>query len=315
MRVAPFARTATATAVLSAVLVTSACSSAQPARSPAASPSRPVASTPASTPSAGTHAPAASSRTLLAGFPRPRHVVVVVMENHSYSDVIGNPQAPYLNSLARHGRSLTRMHAVTHPSEPNYLALFSGSTHGLTDDRCPVNYRSGNLAQELLAKRLGFRAFSESLPRAGSRTCRYGDYARKHAPWVDFPALPASVNQPFTAFPRSNFAGLPAVSFVVPNQANDMHNGTVAQGDAWVSRNLGAYGRWAVRNHSMLIVTWDEDDRSESNRIPTMIVGQGVTHAPLGTSLTHYSLLRLLEDLYGLHRLGYSATAARITLP
>jgi acid phosphatase len=78
---------------------------------------------------------------------RPDHVVVVMMENHSYSDVIGSPAAPYLNSLAAQGASFDNSFAITHPSEPNYLALFSGSTQGVTDDSCPHTFSGSNLGQ------------------------------------------------------------------------------------------------------------------------------------------------------------------------
>lgn len=67
---------------------------------------------------------------VLRAVPQPAHTVVVVMENHSYADIIGNPATPFINALARQGALFTRSFAITHPSEPNYLALFSGSTQG-----------------------------------------------------------------------------------------------------------------------------------------------------------------------------------------
>jgi hypothetical protein len=205
------------------------------------------------------------------------------------------------------------MFAITHPSEPNYIALFSGSRHGLKDDSCPHAYSSANLGSELRAAKRSFVGYSESLPRAGSTVCNAGAYARRHVPWIDFTNLPRSVNQPWSAFPK-DYAKLPTLSFVIPNVNHDMHDGTVKQGDTWLQQHLSAYARWAKTHQSLLVVTWDEDDNSQSNQIPTVIVGAGITPGRITTRVTLYSLLRLFEDLYGLHRLGASATAPAIRL-
>ena len=241
------------------------------------------------------------------------HIVVVVMENHSYSEIIGNANAPYLNSLAKQGMSLTQMHGATHPSQPNYLALFSGSTQGITNDSCPHSFGTDNLGNQLRATGLGwsFAGYSEGLPSVGSQVCTSGNYARKHVPWTDFTDLPGSVNQPFTNFP-SDFAQLPTVAFVIPNLAHDMHNGTIAQGDTWVRDHLSAYATWAKTHDSLLIVTWDEDDFTQSNHIPTVIVGANVPAKQVTQTLNTYSVLRLIEERYGVKLLGASATAARI---
>jgi acid phosphatase len=236
-----------------------------------------------------------------------------MMENHSYADIIGNSQAPYLNSLVGKGKSLTRMFAITHPSQPNYVALFSGSTHGITNDSCPRHLSGANLGRELLDARRSFAGYSEGLPKTGSPTCTAGAYARKHVPWSDFASVPAALNKPFTAFP-TNYATLPTVSFVIPNLNHDMHDGTIAQGDTWVRQHLAGYANWAAKNGSLLIVAWDEDDRSASNQIPTIVVGAGITPGRISTRVTLYSLLRAIEDRYHLHRAGASATAAAIPL-
>lgn len=239
-------------------------------------------------------------------------MVVVVEENHSSAEIIGNPDAPYLADLARSGASLTAMHAVTHPSEPNYLALFSGSTHGVTSDACPLRFGSPTIAGALSAAGLTFTGYAEGLPRAGSSACSAGQYARKHVPWTDF-GLPTAVNQPLTAWP-SDLARLPSVSFVIPDLDHDMHDGTVAQADSWLRRHLDSYARWAVAHGSLLVVTWDEDDRSESNTIPTFIVGAGVRPQQVSAHVSLYSLLRLLADRFGVQRPGAAATAPRIPL-
>lgn len=236
------------------------------------------------------------------------HVVIVVMENHSYADIIGSRAAPYLNALARSGANLVAMHAVTHPSQPNYVALFSGSTRGVIDDRCPLRLSGDNLAAQLRQAGRSFAGYSEGLPRTGSHVCRAGAYARKHAPWTNWAGLPATTNRPFSSFP-SDYARLPTVSVVIPDLDHDMHDGSVAAGDAWARRHLDGYARWARAHHSLLVVAWDEDDRSAGNRIPTLVVGAGITPQRITRTTTLYSVLRLVEDRYGLPRLGGARTA------
>jgi hypothetical protein len=114
--------------------------------------------------------------------PLPTHIVVVVEENHGYSQIIGSSQVPYINTLATEGASFTNSHAITHPSEPNYLAFFSGSTQGITDDSCPHTFSAANLGSELIAAKKTFIGYSEGLPSTGSTVCTSGEYARKHAP-------------------------------------------------------------------------------------------------------------------------------------
>jgi phosphatidylinositol-3-phosphatase len=247
-----------------------------------------------------------------AAVPRARHIVVVVMENHGFGEVIGNHQAPFINSLARAGALLTSSYAVTHPSEPNYLALFSGSTHGITSDQCPTTISAASLASELLAAGLSFTGYAEGLPAAGSPACDQGGYARKHAPWTDFTGLPRSIGQPFSRFP-ANFDNLPAVSFVIPDLCHDMHDCAVGTGDSWLSRHLAGYASWARLHASLLILTWDEDDGSAANRIATIIVGQRVRPGRYDQKITHYNVLRTIEQAYHLRPIGQASRAAPIS--
>lgn len=244
--------------------------------------------------------------------PRPDHIVVVVEENHSYANVIGQPDAPYINALAAHGAVLTKSFAVAHPSQPNYLALFSGSTQGVNSDACPQTFTAPSLAGQLAAAGHSFGGYSEGLPATGFTGCSHGSYARKHNPWADFPAVPAAANQDFGAFPR-DFSKLPTVSFVIPDLDNDMHDGSVATGDAWLRDRLNGYVQWAGAHHSILILTWDEDDDSAGNQIPTVIVGAGVKPGSYGEPVTHYSVLRTIEEALGLPALGNAAHTAPIT--
>ncbi|HEY4457254.1 MAG TPA: alkaline phosphatase family protein [Pseudonocardiaceae bacterium] len=246
--------------------------------------------------------------------PTPAHIVVVMEENHSFSDIIGNTsQAPYFNQLASEGAELTSSYAITHPSEPNYMALFGGSTFGLSSDACPTNEGSkANLGSELLAANFTFKGYSEGLPSTGSTVCTSGKYARKHSPWVNFSNVPAADSVPFTSFP-TNYASLPSLSFVIPNLSDDMHDGTITQADTWLNKNLSAYATWAQSNNSVLIVTWDEDDYTENNQIPTLVVGQPVKPGTYSENVNHYNLLATLEQIYGVNEVGSSSGATPIT--
>jgi len=240
--------------------------------------------------------------------PRPRHTVVVVLENHPYGAIIGAPEARYINSLARNGALFTASYAVGHPSEPNYLALFSGSTHGVTTDQCPTSLTAPNLASDLAAAGDSFAGYSEGLPAPGSLVCQSGVYARKHVPWTDFSNVPRTANQPFSQFAAGGYANLPTVSFVIPGLCHDMHDCSVAAGDAWLRTHLRGYVTWAMTHASLLIVTWDEDDSLHSNHIATIFVGQQVKPGRYGIPINHYNVLRTIEQAYGL---PYRAQAAK----
>jgi phosphatidylinositol-3-phosphatase len=253
-------------------------------------------------------APAAHAATA-AALPTFDHIVIVIEENHSYPEVIGSPNAPYITSLANSGAKFTQSFGVTHPSEPNYLALFSGSTQGLTDDSCPHTYSAENLGHQLSAAGQTFTGYSESMPSDGYTGCSSGLYARKHNPWVDFTNVSASSNLRFSVFP-TDYTTLPKVSIVVPNLCNDMHDCSVSTGDTWLKNNLGAYATWASTHNSLFIVTFDEDDRTANNRIPTLFYGAHVLTGSYSENVTHYRVLRTLESLTGL---GCVANSCNVT--
>jgi acid phosphatase len=252
------------------------------------------------------------AQTVPAPLPKPAHVVVVIEENHGYSQIIGSSQAPYINTLATQGALFTKSFALTHPSQPNYLALFSGSTQGITDDSCPHTFSAQSLESELIAAGKTFKGYSEDLPSVGSKTCSSGAYARKHVPWTNFSKDLTSDNQPFSSFPTS-FGNLPTVSWVIPNVNDDMHDGSIQQGDSWLQTNLLAYVTWAQKNNSLLIIQWDEDDGSAGNHVATIFVGPMVKPGKYTETINHYNILRTIEDMYGLAHLGNSATAKAIT--
>ncbi|GCE22816.1 acid phosphatase [Dictyobacter kobayashii] len=248
---------------------------------------------------------------------KPDHIVIVLEENHSYADIIGSSQAPYINALASKSAVFTNSHAETHPSQPNYLAFYSGSTQGTTSDDCPNTFSGPNLGQSLIATHLSFAGYSESMPAAGYTGCAYPDpsnalYARKHNPWVNFTNVPASSNLPFTQFP-TDYSKLPTVSFVIPNQIDDMHSASVAAGDTWLKQNMDSYAQWATTHNSLLIVTWDEDDGSDVNQILTLFSGSMVKPGQYNENLNHYNILRTIEDMYKLTPINQSATVPSIT--
>jgi acid phosphatase len=239
-------------------------------------------------------------------------VVVAVFENKSYSSIAGNPGAPYLNALMARAAVFTDAHGVTHPSQPNYLALFSGSTQGVTDNNCLTPFTDRpNLARQLLDAGYSFTGYSEDLPSPGYTGCVHAGYAAKHNPWVHFADVPASVNQPYSAFP-ADLARLPTVAFVVPNQCNDTHDCPIAQGDAWAARHLDPYLRWADSHNSLLVVTFDEDDGSAGNQILTLFAGAGVQPGRYGERVDHYRVLRTIEAFYGLTPIGKAAGTTAI---
>jgi phospholipase C len=272
---------------------------------------------------------AASASPPSATLPRPDHIVVVVEENKSYTEILGvqqhavgqmifttsfdlENQDPSLRLLARHGANVIHMQAETHPSQPNYLALFSGATQHVNGDDVPKQqFTAPSLGGQLLAAGLTFAGYSEDLPSAGSLTVKSGEYARKHNPWSDFVDVPASDNLRFADFPN-DYTKLPTVSFVVPNQLNDMHSGLVRTGDRWLRDHIRSYARWAPKHNSLLVVTWDEGHGS-GNQIATIITGAGVKRGMKKQFVNHYSLLRTIEDMYGLPHLGNSAAAQPMT--
>jgi phosphatidylinositol-3-phosphatase len=267
-----------------------------------------------SAPSAGHAAPSAAASSASTGtVPQPAHTIVIVFENRAFGQVVGSKQAPYLNELAHQGALFTQSYAITHPSQPNYLALFSGSTHGVESDSCPYYFNSPNLASDLLAAGKTFVGYAEDLPAVGSQWCIDGEYARKHVPWVDFRNVPASVSQPFSSFPVGNYSALPDVSWVIPNLCNDMHDCSIATGDTWLRANLSGYVNWAMTHDSLLIITFDEDDDTPVNRIPTIFIGQQVRPGKYSQKINDYSVLATIEAAYGLPRDGSAKTAAAIT--
>jgi phosphatidylinositol-3-phosphatase len=288
-------------AVLVGCLVLASCSAA-----PQVTPSMSVAAAPSSA--------YVSATTAGTALPVPDHVVVVVLENKDVDQVAGSDDAPYLNSLAAASATFPDAHAETHPSQPNYIALFSGSTQGVRDDGClDAPFSAPSLGGRLLAAGRTFTGYSEGLPAVGYTGCEHDGYARKHNPWVGFADVPESANRPLSDLP-ADYTQLPTLAFVIPDLCHDMHDCDVATGDAWMRQHIDPYATWARAHNSLLVVTFDESDSHEgANGIVTLFSGSMVRPGAYQERIDHYRILRTFVDMYGLEPLGRSAESTPIT--
>ncbi len=302
----------------------SAAATPTPAATPAPTPTATPAATPAPTPTADSSAapsPAPGSATSAAAVD---HVFVVVEENRGYGDVVGNSSAPYIGSLIAGGALATDYHALTHPSLPNYLALTGGSTFGITSDcgptTCPVSAR--NLADSLEAAGRTWKSYQEAMPAPCSLS-NSGAYAVKHNPFVYYDDVRTDAQRcaahdvPYSTLGAdlATEASTPDFSLIVPDTCHDMHDCSVSTGDAWLARELPrifASPAWAS-GRSLLVLTFDEDDRNESNHVLTVFVGPAArSGATSATGYDHYSLLRTVEDLLGVGTLTGNDAGARV---
>jgi phospholipase C len=254
--------------------------------------------------------------------PSFQHVLVVVMENKAQSEVLGNRHAPHFNALASRYAVLSGYGGVSHPSLPNYLALVSGSTHGIHSD-CTACLVSGrNLADSLEASGLSWKTYAEGLPSPGFTGATVGRYAKRHNPFLYFRDILAKRARRRRVVPlkqlSADLAGnrLPSFSLVVPNFCHDMHDCSVATGDAWLSRFLKPLLRSPRLSHSAIFVVFDEPPGWQPGTalVPALALGPVVVPGSTDADPTsHYGLLRTIEDAWGLPRLGHSAQALPIT--
>jgi phosphatidylinositol-3-phosphatase len=230
--------------------------------------------------------------------------------------VLGNPAAPAFNAFARGGAVLSGYRGVTHPSLPNYLALVSGSTHGISSDCTSCTVAGPSLADTLESKGLTWKAYAEGLPSPGWTGPYRGRYAKKHVPFLYFRrvlASPARLRRvvPLTQLASDRKAGkLPSFSLVVPDLCHDMHDCSVATGDRWLKGFLPPLLKLPG---TAVFVVFDESD-SASPRVPALALGTLVRpHSRVTGPTSHYALLRTIEDGLGLPKLGRSARAVQIT--
>jgi phosphatidylinositol-3-phosphatase len=325
--------------VASVAILVAACATSSPAPSVAspAAPSRAsvpseaaleVAPVPAPIPSGASVSPSAIDSlpipgvASVAGVPSFSHIYLIMMENHEYSSIVGSSQAPYLNSLIRHYGLATNDHAVSHPSLPNYLALFAGSTFGITDDGIH-NLAAHNLVDQLAAHGRGWRIYAQDLPsvcftgsasRGGVDLVGFaGWYVRKHEPAISFIDVSRSATRCARITHLAGFSPT-AASFelIVPNLTNDMHDGTIAEGDAFLRAFVPRITGSTAFAGSLLLITWDEGTTSlgGGGHVATLVISPRVRAGfRSAISHTHYSLLRTVEDAWGLGCLGHTCTA------
>jgi phosphatidylinositol-3-phosphatase len=253
--------------------------------------------------------------------PRFTHVLVVVFENRERDAIAGNLDAPTFAALSRRYATLTHYDAVTHPSLPNYLALVSGSTQGITSDctDCLVSGRS--LADTLEAAGRTWKTYAEGLPAPGFVGASDGRYAKKHDPFLYFRRVLQSRARrdrvvPFTQLRRDVARRrLPDFALVVPDLCNDMHDCSVATGDGWLRREIVPLLRSPALAGGVVFVVFDEGTTNEGGggRVEALALGPTVRPGSTFSAPTnHDGLLRTIEDAWGLPRLGLSARARPI---
>ena len=240
------------------------------------------------------------------------------MENHSYDQIIGSSDAPYINQLvAEHGLA-TDFYAESHPSLPNYVAMTSGSTQGIVNDNPPADHPLDVPSIFSLLPGGGSRSLQESMP-SNCAKADSGEYAVRHNPQAYYVNLGYDCNK--YNVPLGDTPDLSArFTFVTPNLIHDMHDGTVSDGDTWLSMFVPTVLSSAeyAAGHSALFITWDEDDDLlGDNHIPTLVIAPSVAPGTrVTTRLDHYALLRATLQMLGVTPLiGNAATAADMRTP
>ncbi|MGA8297525.1 MAG: alkaline phosphatase family protein [Acidimicrobiales bacterium] len=256
------------------------------------------------------------------GVPAFSHVFVVVMENLGYQSTLGTPG---FAALARRYALATNYYSVAHPSLPNYLALTSGSTWGITSDCVECYVNEPNLAEQLHEAHVSFAAYMEGAPRR-CFLADYGgnDYASKHDPFRYYDDVRASralcdAIEPEDELPRllsGPEKSVPRFVWVTPNLCHDGHDCAPSTAAAWLDRFVNEVTKSSAwRDNGVVFVTWDESEGSDSTVAPTNRVvaccggGQVATFviAPklrpdlrVNVAYSHYSLLATIEDAFRL---------------
>lgn len=233
-------------------------------------------------------------------FAHPSHIIFVWFENKKYSSIVGSSNAPYINSLIAKGTLFTNMHAITHPSYPNYMDFFGGQSNGIASDACITGtpFSTPNLYVELLTQAKTFAWYSEDLRFTGSRSCTYGYYVEKHNPTTIFANVPTSRNKTFASFP-TDYTKLENVVCITPNLINDMHDGSVLTGDQWLKTHLSSLVEWCRTHNSIFVVYFDENDGTSGNQIPAIAIGQPVkANYQQTTYEDHYNWTRTICAMF-----------------
>lgn len=270
-----------------------------------------------------TDQPPSTSSQLPSGFvPNFTHVYLIVLENRPYVDVIGKPAAPALNALVAQGALATNYHSVGRPSQPNYIALVSGSTHGITDDGVH-ELDAPNLADQLEAKNLSWAVSAENLPSscfagatASGGTDGAGNYARKHEPFVSFMAIggnPDRCGQHIHGLAAFDPAEA-AFQLIVPNLCHDAHDCALQVADSWLAAFVPKIvGSAAFADGGVLFITFDEADFA-GDQVPMIALGTGVRAGTQSADArNHYAWLRTVQDAWGLPCLASSCGSGNLS--
>jgi len=298
-----------------AVLAVAACGPARTAAHPSQTPVAAVQPTASPTPSADaspgssptpTTAPTTKPTTVPA--PTPSHVFVIVMENRSYTDALAGR---YTSQLAAKYGLATNYRGVSHPSLPNYLAMTSGSTWGITDDGYHA-LPAGGLGAQLTSAGISWRAYMEGMT-GGACLSNTTLYAVKHNPFAYYGGRCPSQVVPFTQFSRDISGNVPRFVWITPNMCHDGHDCSTATADAWLAQTVPTIlATKAWKDGGVLFLTWDEGEDS-INSVLTIVIRANVPHRVSSHAYNHYSLLATIEGRFGLRRLGSAAGAAAMT--
>ena len=236
------------------------------------------------------------------------HVFLVVLENENADNAL---QQPFLKSLADKGVYLSNYYAIGHPSQPNYLAMIAGDTFGVSDDG-EITINNSHLGDLLEKKGLNWKVYAEGYPGNCDLRSEIGGYARKHVPFISFenvqnnPKRCARVADA-RELDRDLAAGnLPNFSMFIPDQSNDGHDTDVAYADKYMAKKFGPLlSDPKFTSRTLFIVVFDEGGWFSSNQVYAVLLGEQVAKAKvLSSRLTHYDLLRTIEDLFDLGTLG-----------
>jgi hypothetical protein len=261
------------------------------------------------------------------GSSSPPGVMVILMENHGYHDLIGNSQAPYINQLASGFASATAWTDVTHPSLPNYLALTAGNAFGSPSDcaptwaaptgGCTFDTSATSLADQLSGAGIPWKAYIEDMPTACDTSDAFGpgNYDVNHNPFMYYDHVVQTPSECGRVVPYGQLAtdlaggSLPSFIWVTPNVIHDMHNGTITDGDTFLQGLIPSIqaSSWYAQG-GRIVLTWDEGETEE--QIVTIVVSKAMAgHGAFATPGNHYGTLRAIEELYGLPLLGNAGNA------
>ncbi len=271
-------------------------------------PPRVATTTPSPSPSESLATPSQTETPSPTPVPASPHVFVIVMENMNLAAAL---RSPSVEQLAAKYVLATNYHAVSSPSLPNYLAMTSGSTWGITDDAYHV-LPAGGLGAQLTAAGVTWRAYMEGLTSAGCLRSPY-PYALKHNPFAYYGgACPENVVA-LDALDADLSADTPSFVWITPGLCHDGHDCPLTEAGPWLEdlvARIVASPAW--RDHGALFVVWDEGD-GRSSDVPLIVASPDIESRRVDGSYDHYSLLAAIEDRFGLPRLGAAKDARPLT--